>query len=284
MDYFMNEPNITAIIPIRIDSEDRKKNIITCVEFLLKNHDCNIIIKEVDSSQKISPPVNPRLKYIFEQSKENESFHRTKIINDMLLEVKTPYVINYDCDMLLSKSTMNKCINMLNNGYDLIYPYPKGSLYYTSILNDTQRQKFIDEKTTEYMDYLINKYMIKLEETHLWFFMDTQLDGVVCAGGMQFFNTKSYKEGFGENEQFVDWGPEDYERIYRFYILGYKIGWIDSGNIFHMDHEKTKSSIDTSQTRKYNTRLWHDILMRIKTKEQMFEYMNNLEYTKKFKV
>lgn len=280
----MTEPNITAIIPIRVDSEDRRKNIITSVEFLLKNHDCNIIIKEVDSFQKIIPPTGPRLKYIFEQSKENEPFHRTKIINDMLVEVKTPHVINYDCDMLISKNTMDKCIDMLKNGYDLVYPYPKGSIYYTFIFNDVQRQKFIDTKTTEYIDYLINKYMIKLDETHLWFFMDTQLDGVLCAGGMQFFNTKAYKEGFGENEQFIDWGPEDYERIYRFYTLGYKIGWVDSGNILHMDHEKTKSSIDTSKTRQINTRLWHDILMRIKTKEQMFEYMNSLEYTKKFKI
>ena len=279
----MTEPNITAIIPIRVDSEDRRKNIITSVEFLLKNHNCNIFLKEVDHIQKITPPSHPKLKYIFEKCDTNTPFHRTKIINDMLMEVNTPYVINYDCDMLISKSTIKKCMTMLEDGYDLVYPYPKGSLYYTAKLNDAHRDKFINESSTEYMDYIIEKYMIKLNETHLWFFMDTQLDGVVCAGGMQFFNTKSYKEGFGENEKFVDWGPEDYERIYRFYTLGYKIGWVDSGNILHMDHEKTKSSTDTSQTRKNNTRLWHDILMRRKTKEQMIEYMDNLEYTKKFK-
>lgn len=280
----MNEPNITAIIPIRVDSEDRRKNIITSVEFLLKHHNCNIILKEVDIIKKINPPEHPRLKYIFEESKENAPFHRTKIINDMLLEVTTPYVINYDCDMLLPMSTMKKCIEMLDSGYDLVYPYPKGNIYFTSLLNDAQRTKFIQDPNTEYMDYIIQKYMIKLDDTHLWFFMDTDLDGVVCAGGMQFFKTESYKNGFGENEKFIDWGPEDYERIYRFYTLGYKIGWIDSGNIFHMDHENSKSASDTSKTTKYNTRLWRHILMTVKTKGQMLNYMNNLEYTKRFKL
>lgn len=274
--------DITALIPVKIDSEDRLKNIKTSVNFLLKHYNCKIILKECDASQKIFIEENSRLKYIFEKCDENKPFHRTKIINDMLLEVDTPYVINYDCDMLLPKTTMEKCIQMLKNGYDLVYPYPKGSIYFTSKLNDDHRKKFLTDSNTDYIDYLIQKYMIKIEDTHLWFFMDTELDGVVCAGGMQFFKTESYKNGFGENEQFVDWGPEDYERIYRFYKLGYKIGWIESGNILHMDHEKTKSSIDTSKTNKYNTRLWHDILMRRTNKNSMLEYMNSLEYTKRF--
>lgn len=279
----MNSENITAIIPVRIDSADRLKNISTSVEFLLKYHNCKIIIKECDSTQKITPPINNRIKYIFEKCNINDPFHRTKIINDMLLEVDTPYVINYDCDMLLPQSTMTKCIEMLKNGYDLVYPYPKGSIYYTSQLNDDHRKKFLNDQNTNYIDYLIEKYMIKINDTPLWFFMDTDLDGVVCVGGMQFFKTESYKNGFGENERFIDWGPEDYERIYRFYKLGYKIGWIDSGNIFHMDHEKSKSSSETSKTRKINTRHWHEILMKIKTKKQMLEYLNSLSYVKKFK-
>lgn len=277
----MNEPNITAIIPIRVDSEDRRKNIITTVEFLLKHHNCNIIIKEVDTIQKIVLPIHSRLKYIFEQSKENTPFHRTRILNDMLMEVKTPYVINYDCDMLIPTSTMNKCINMLEEGYDLVYPYPKGNVYFKSQLNDIQRNKFLFDNTTEYMDYILEKYKIIIHSTDIWFFMDTELDGVFCTGGMQFFNTKSYKEGFGENEEFVDWGPEDYERIYRFHTLGYKIGWVDSGNILHMDHE-LPSSIDNRKTKNQNTKLWYEILILRKTKEQMIEYMSNLKYANRF--
>ena len=38
----------TFIIPIRIESEDRLRNVITSVAFLLNNFNTNIIIKEVD--------------------------------------------------------------------------------------------------------------------------------------------------------------------------------------------------------------------------------------------
>jgi hypothetical protein len=39
----------TFIIPIRIESSDRLRNVITTTAFLLENFDTNIIIKEVDS-------------------------------------------------------------------------------------------------------------------------------------------------------------------------------------------------------------------------------------------
>ena len=38
----------TFIIPIRIESPDRLRNVVTTVAFLLENFDTNIIIKEVD--------------------------------------------------------------------------------------------------------------------------------------------------------------------------------------------------------------------------------------------
>ena len=41
----------TFIIPIRIESTDRLRNVITSTAFLLENFDTNIIIKEVDSNQ-----------------------------------------------------------------------------------------------------------------------------------------------------------------------------------------------------------------------------------------
>jgi hypothetical protein len=239
----MNTNNITAIIPIRIDSDDRLQNINASISFLLNYYDCNVIVKEVDNIQKFNPPNNSKLKYIFEKCDINTPFHRTKIINEMLNIVNTKYVINYDCDMLIPKSTMNKCISMLNSGYDLVYPYPKETIYYTTKLNEQHIKKFLNDPNNSYMDYIIEKYMIKIEKKELHFFNKINfLKNVICAGGMQFFNTKSYIKGYGENEEFLDWGPEDYERLYRFYLLGYKIGWIDSGNIMHMDHKKTESS------------------------------------------
>lgn len=277
----MNTSDITAIIPVKVDSEDRLKNINTTIAFLLKHHNCKIIVKEVDESQKTNLPKHERLRFIFEKT-NSILFHRTKILNEMLLSVDTKYTINYDCDMLISQKTFNSCLTMLEQGYDLVYPYQKNTIYYTSVLNDKQREKFITDNNTDYIDYLISKYMITLNHPGVNYFIGTGLEGVLCAGGMQFFNTKSYIEGYGENELFVDWGPEDYERLYRFFILGYQLGWVESGNIYHVDHKKTKSTETSTKTYENNLKNWIYINSNIKTKDDMLKYMRALKYTERF--
>ena len=70
----------TFIIPIRIESSDRLRNVITTTAFLLENFDTNIIIKEVDSESVFQRDALPVLKdildvdvnvqHIFEKSNE----------------------------------------------------------------------------------------------------------------------------------------------------------------------------------------------------------------------
>jgi hypothetical protein len=100
----------TFIIPIRIESQDRLRNVITTTAFLLENFDTNIIIKEVDSESVFSRDALPILNdildeeiavtHIFEESNE-PLFHRQKVLNEMVVESKTEIVVNYDCDVLL---------------------------------------------------------------------------------------------------------------------------------------------------------------------------------------
>tara|TARA_R110000868_G_scaffold124816_3_gene329728 strand:- start:896 stop:1735 length:840 start_codon:yes stop_codon:yes gene_type:complete len=279
----MNTKNLTAIIPVRIDSTDRFQNINTTIEFLLKYYNCNIILKEVDSTQKIQLPNNSRLTYIFEKIQDTSFFHRTKILNEMLSLVKTKYVVNYDCDMLIPQSTMKRCIHMLNSGYDLVYPYPRDSIYLTFPLDGPQRLKLLNDPNNTYMDYLIKKYTLKWKY-NLNFFEFTKLNGVVCSGGMQFFKTKSYIEGYGENESFIDWGPEDYERLYRFYLLGYKIGWTNFENIVHMDHTISLANNNNNMYNIKNQENWKNIISNIKTKEDMIKYMSSLNYIKNVQI
>ena len=80
----------TFIIPIRIESQDRLRNVITTTAFLLENFDTNILIKEVDSEsvfQRDALPVlnnildvDVNIQHIFEKSNE-PLFHRQKVLN-----------------------------------------------------------------------------------------------------------------------------------------------------------------------------------------------------------
>ena len=102
----------TFIIPLRIESPDRMRNITTSLIYLLRNFDTQVIIKEHDYESVFIKQVVPMLEevltleqlsnihHIFEKA-EDKVFHRTKLINDMLMLVETPVVCNYDADILL---------------------------------------------------------------------------------------------------------------------------------------------------------------------------------------
>ena len=85
--------DLTYIIPTRIESEDRLKNIITSVTYLLKNiPEAKVIVKEVSDKETFKFRALPEIKkytdvnnltYIFEESSVDSLFHKTRILNDL---------------------------------------------------------------------------------------------------------------------------------------------------------------------------------------------------------
>jgi hypothetical protein len=130
----------TFIIPIRIESSDRLRNVITTTAFLLENFETNIIIKEVDNESVFQRDALPILKdildvdvnvnHIFEQSNDS-SFHRQKVLNEMIMESNTDIVVNYDCDALLPIDSYVKAYQSILSGEcDVVYPYGQGMYQY----------------------------------------------------------------------------------------------------------------------------------------------------------
>ena len=91
----------TFIVPIRIESPDRLRNVVTTTAFLKENFDTNIIIKEVDKESVFQRDALPILEeivevdnlwenfnHIFEKSEE-PLFHRQRVLNEMIVEVDT---------------------------------------------------------------------------------------------------------------------------------------------------------------------------------------------------
>ena len=137
--------NATFIIPLRIESEDRLRNIITVLCFLLGNFDTKIIVKEVDKSSVFIEEVIPQIHeflgkdshitHIFEKS-DDPVFYRMHILNEMLAMSKTDVVINYDCDVLLPvESYVSSYNSILNKECDVIYPFGSGYIFISSYLS-----------------------------------------------------------------------------------------------------------------------------------------------------
>ena len=102
-----NLSEATFIIPIRIESSDRMRNVITTTAFLLENFKTNIIIKEVDKKSIFEKEALPILEdildvdlwenfnFIFEESDE-PLFHRQRVLNEMIMECETDIVMLLD--------------------------------------------------------------------------------------------------------------------------------------------------------------------------------------------
>ena len=261
----------TFIIPIRIESEDRLRNVITVLAFLLENFDTNIIVKEVDHEsifQKEAIPVlqnilddDIHINHIFEKS-TNNLFHRQKILNEMIMEANTQIVVNYDCDVLLP-------INSIIKSYDLLYlkkcdiVYPYGSGMYQKQVNAT------DEIVSSFLqtyDYEILDINSKIHTSDF--------------GWVQFFDRQVYIDGGMENENFKAYSPEDKERFYRFDKLGYNIQRIEDF-VYHLEHSRGDNSWFSNPYMKSNFEEWEKIQKM--NKIELIEYYKTQQYLQRYK-
>lgn len=260
----------TFIIPIRIESPDRLRNVITTVAFLLENFDTNIIIKEVDSESVFARDAFPILqnicevpvdvKHIFVQSYE-PLFHRQKVLNEMVMESDTDIVVNYDCDVILPIQSYEIAYKGIMNGtYDVVYPYGMGNYQYQVKATDEIVSDFLQDN-----DYSILKANSKIHDSEY--------------GWVQFFRKSVYIKGGLENENFKAYAPEDKERHYRYTTLGYKVGRI-SDYIYHLEHSRGENSWFSNPHMQSNMDEW-DKIQRM-DKKQLIEYYSNQKYMRKY--
>lgn len=260
----------TFIIPIRIESSDRLRNVITTTAFLLENFDTNIIIKEVDNESIFQNEALPILKnildvkvninHIFEKS-DDSSFHRQKIINEMIVESKTKVIVNYDCDVILPLDSYHEAYScILYNTHDVIYPYGQGEYQKQVNATDEVVSRFLETGDFSYLDNNSKSYLSDF-------------------GWVQFFNRQVYIDGGMENENFVAYAPEDKERFYRFTTLEYNVGRINDF-VYHLEHARGQNSWFNNPYMQSNNNLWDKIQKM--NKEQLKEYYSNQDYLKKY--
>ena len=260
----------TFIIPIRIESEDRLRNVITSTCFLLDNFDTNILIKEVDKTSVFKERAydqisefcggDPNLIHVFEQSDE-PLFHRQKVLNEMIMQSDTEIVVNYDCDVILPIPSYKISYDgILNGTYDVVYPYGQG-MYQKQVTTS-------DQIVSEFL----NEFDFDILETHSKVHTSD-------FGWAQFFRRKVYIEGGMENENFRAYAPEDKERYYRFTTLGYKVGRVESV-LYHLEHARGQNSWFSNPHMQANLDEWEKISKM--DKKELMKYYSEQEYLKKY--
>lgn len=257
----------TFIVPIRIESPDRLRNVITSLCYIISNFDTNIIVKEVDKEPIFDSDAFTQIKEfcedvscvkrIFEQS-HSPAFHRQRVLNDMIMECKTKVVINYDCDIILPiKSYVFAYNNIMNGTSDVVYPYGDG---------EYQKQVFATDELVS--DFLNNDFDLKILESK-------SKDYYSKYGFCQFFNRDVYIEGGLENENFVAYAPEDVERYHRFVKLGYAVHRIND-TVYHLEHARSQNSWFNNPHMQSNNQEWEKVQKM--SAEELSTYIKSQQY------
>jgi predicted glycosyltransferase involved in capsule biosynthesis len=214
--------DITFTIPFRYDSEERLRNIRTVIAYLTKYFDTNIHVME-ESHERRFTDVGP-FQYTFIQT--NDPFmHRTRCLNLMAKQATTPFIANYDTDVLMPTRQYIESIFLLRqNAYDMVFPYSGKFINYISPQLDTIIHNCSLDGISEESGHIIHPNSV---------------------GGAIFWNKQKFIEGGMENENFKSWGFEDNERLVRFTRMGLRIHRVP-GSVFHMNHPPSMNSANTS--------------------------------------
>lgn len=213
--------DVSFLIPVRIDSLERLLNIQLVVRFIKEYFDTTVLMLEADVFEKVE--IAEVDKKIFVRDSDPLFFH-TRYRNQLVLCSKTPYVAIWDTDILMVPEQIKDAIELLRaDKADMVLPYDGRVFNVPTVLRKLYQ-------TTENLKVLtgnIKKFPLAY--------------GKFSVGGAFIVNRKKYIKAGMENENFYGWGPEDFERVKRWEILGYKVNRIQGG-LFHLPHPRGYSN------------------------------------------
>ena len=223
---------ISIVIPVRIDSTERKENLHCVLQYLLQTPFIYIDILEADQKQHFHFHPHERIRYRFIQDYETV-FYRTRYLNILLKDARHVIVGIWDTDVLVPEKQLMDAINYIQKGCVLSFPYD-GNF------------RFLDKEESQ----SIRKDMTILHEG-----MGHRLIGRPSVGGAFLVNKTKYLETGGENEGFYGWGPEDVERVKRLEILELPIART-KGALYHLHHErKPDIGVDNRKKARHNQKV-----------------------------
>lgn len=217
-DYKIPLRDLTFTIPVYLDHPSRKENLDLILYMLQKSFDTNYIVCEQGGNA---------FQYTAQWAKymqlKSDYFHRTKMLNAMATDATTPYIANWDCDVIVPPLQIYLAVEELRAGADMVYPYGGGFARMARQPWFGELQKYSDIGVVRDTPF---KHREKEHNS---------------VGGAVLFNKESFIDGGMENEYMISFGPEDVERFNRFVTLGYRVERID-GVLFHMNHNVGNNS------------------------------------------
>ncbi|MDP3035375.1 MAG: glycosyltransferase [Methanobacteriaceae archaeon] len=237
--------NLTVIIPYRKTNDlQREENVEITLNYLSKLGIKNVIISEHSDFSFKSDLINDyrslfdSFDVIFNNSHE-KGFNKAIAINNGVMHSNTPYICIYDMDCVSEKKNMAKSLELLDEGFEIVYPF-------------NRRIKDIEDKNEFKKSYNFN--IDSSEQNRDW-----------ADGGIVFWNKQSFIHIGMLNEYFSGWGGEDNEIIIRGNLFKLKQIRLDE-ILYHLYHERPliRSENNKEQLKKIRHMNQKDVLNEIK--------------------
>jgi predicted glycosyltransferase involved in capsule biosynthesis len=253
--------DVTFMIPIKLESNDRKRCLTIVLDYMLKYFpSTNVIICE-EGPNSIFPSIKKpswekAVKYIYRKT-NSEIFHKTVNLNTMAKAATTKIIAACDSDVLFKPQQYKEAaIKIRTEQLDFCYPFNQPNYNIQKTLHST------------------------LEATLDLFCFESEVKFTHPSpppGGCFFMNKAKFMEGGMENENFISWGPEDQERRDRMIILDYKVGAV-SGKLFHIDHDRTSNSHSSNEFFDRNVQEYEKV--KLMNRNQLKNYISTWKWTK----
>lgn len=218
----------TIVIPLEIDSKEREEHL----QFLLKyfdkffiNHKIIIIEQGQESKVRIKKDC-VRIEFI----KKEKEFSSSYLCNLGVKLVKTPFFCKCDVDVFIHPKAIFKALQALKTSSNVCFIFPYNGVSFT--IKNPLRAKFLNSFDFDALPF------VKPEEADVIDFPYFTLKNKESTGLIHIFRTDIFKMLGGYNEEFIGWGYEDDEVVYRFKNLGHPRLLLDGFNAFHLDHPR----------------------------------------------
>lgn len=229
--------DITFIIPIKIDTNDRMENCSTILRFLsLFFPESEVLIIEIDGFSKVSELRQLYPSFSFYLVKRDDFFSRSLATNKGI-ELSTRSIICiYDADILLDPKAIVNAVDIIKRGYfPIVLPY-------NGLVLDVKknlRRKIIS--TLEFDDFSKFKSFLSVPK-------DYDISTRWTQGGIMLADKQTLVIEGGYNQNMISYGWEDSECAERFKKLGCYYLYLKDYNLIHLDHER---GVDSKPNDKY---------------------------------
>lgn len=232
--------DVTFMIPCRIESPDRRRNLRILVSYLRKHLHTNILICEDNPERRDVPGIMTELGfaeadygYIHLDGNDSPFTHKAKQINVMAEAARTPILVVQDTDVVVEPTQYVFAQHAVRGGAALACPF---------------NGLFFD---------IAAAYIAGVEQ-HLAVgqidLFDPRNDMLYknSYGGSVFFGRDVFARLGGFNENFISWGWEDFEIYRRLEKLDERVErmW---GPLLHLSHARATNSLKQNPWYDHNT-------------------------------